>query len=172
MLTRFGVIGDVHAEDDALAAAIDFLEREKVDRILAVGDLVDGRGDVNRVVRLLREHDVPTVRGNHERWFLGGGFDELPMATRREELDDAGETWAFLAALPATRRFDTVAGSLLLCHGVGDDDMALLRDFDDGYALESNDALQRLLSSTGAPAFVACGHTHRRMCAGSAARPS
>jgi predicted phosphodiesterase len=50
----------------------------------------------------------------------------------------------------------------LLCHGLGDDEMASLRDDDKGYALESNTAIQRLLAR-GAPRIVISGHSHRRM---------
>jgi predicted phosphodiesterase len=54
------------------------------------------------------------------------------------------------------------ARRLLLCHGLGDDDMSRVTPDDFGYALESNDALQELLT-TEQYRFVINGHTHRRM---------
>jgi predicted phosphodiesterase len=50
----------------------------------------------------------------------------------------------------------------MLCHGLGNDDMSTLKPDDFGYALETNDALQRLLKR-GDHRFVVSGHSHRRM---------
>jgi predicted phosphodiesterase len=44
-MSRFGVLGDVHCEHEALAAALKLFEHQKVDRVLCVGDVVDGPGD-------------------------------------------------------------------------------------------------------------------------------
>ena len=75
--------------------------------------------------------------------------------------DLAPKTLAYLAALPVTRRLQTIAGPLLLCHGLGEDDMARLRPHDEGYALECIDALAALRASD--LAMVVGGHTHERM---------
>jgi putative phosphoesterase len=157
-ITRIGVIGDIHAEDDVLTGVVRFLADEKVDSILAVGDIVDGPGDVDRCCRVLAEHGVAAVRGNHDRWFLDGQMRDLPHATAAM----AAESRAFLAALPRTIAFDTIAGRLLLSHGLGEDDMAAVRPGDEGYALESNSALGLLLRARTFDLVVA-GHTHERM---------
>jgi predicted phosphodiesterase len=160
MLGRFGLLGDVHAEDVALEAALEHFVREGVDAVLCVGDVVDGEGDLERCRALLERHRVACVAGNHERWFLGDTMRSLPGAHRRGAF--GAETCAFFASLPPTRAFETVAGPLLLCHGVGDDDMARLRPDDEGYALANNAALDRLLAA-GRYRFAVGGHTHRRM---------
>jgi putative phosphoesterase len=158
MLRRVGAIGDIHAEDEALERALAFLREEAVDSIVAVGDIVDGHGDAGRCFRLLSENGVHAVRGNHDRWALADVMRDLPNATTGLELDQR----AFLDALPVTRSFETPAGPLLLCHGLGDDDMSGVTLDDYGYALESNNALQELLA-TKEYRFVINGHTHRRM---------
>lgn len=81
------------------------------------------------------------------------------MAHRARDLEP--RSLAYLAALPVTRRLDTIAGPLLLCHGLGDDDMARLRPHDEGYALECIDSLAALRASD--LAMVVGGHTHERM---------
>ncbi|MGZ3421356.1 MAG: metallophosphoesterase family protein [Polyangiales bacterium] len=154
---RFGAIGDVHGEDRFLAAALDHMRG--TDAVLAVGDIVDGRGDVDRCCALLKDHGALVVRGNHERWVLEDKMRELPQATMRGDLAPA--TLEFLRALPATRTLETVLGKLMLCHGVGDDDMIRLLPEDEGYVLTSNDALQNVLAK-GFELMV-CGHTHRPM---------
>ena len=69
---KLGLIGDVHAEDDALAQALAHFREERVDHVLCVGDIADGQGDLERCVALLEEVKALTVRGNHDRWLLGG----------------------------------------------------------------------------------------------------
>ena len=42
MLSRLGVIGDVHCESETLERVLDALETMNVEAVLCVGDLVDG----------------------------------------------------------------------------------------------------------------------------------
>lgn len=82
--------------------------------------------------------------------------DALPTSSLRDE------DRSYLSALPKTRVYDTRRGRLLLCHGMGDDDMGQLRSEDEGYALESNFELQELIVP-GRYALVVGGHTHQTM---------
>lgn len=157
-LARIGAIGDIHAEDEALAVVLAHLAGLSLDRILAVGDIVDGPGDSARCCRLLAAAGADVVRGNHDRWALKDQLRTLPGALAA--LDP--EQRRFLDALPATRHYDTVAGSLLLCHGIGADDMCGLTEDDYGYALETKDPLQEILAAEEYR-FIVNGHTHRRM---------
>ncbi len=159
-LRRIGAVGDVHCEDEHLALALDHLQGLEVGAILCVGDLVDGRGDVNRACQLLQERDVRCVAGNHERWLLAGQMRSLDDATPPTVLSDDNRRW--LQSLPRVRHLSTVAGPLLLCHGVAKDDMAVLKPDTRGYALQSIDALRALMSDQRVH-FMLGGHTHERM---------
>jgi predicted phosphodiesterase len=152
-LRRFGAIGDIHCEDEALAVVLSFMEEAGLDGILAVGDVVDGPGDPDRCCRSLVEHGVVTVRGNHDRWLLAGEMRSLPDAT----LEVSAESRDFLGALPATRELDTVRGKLLLAHGVGEDDMARLLPDTRGYGLQ---AVMMGVRFRDDLRFVLGGHTH------------
>lgn len=154
------MIGDIHCEDQVLELVLRHFSSMGTDTVLAVGDIADGVGDVNRACSLLIEHGVLTVAGNHDRWLLEGSMRELPDATAASALRRESRTC--LEQLPKTRSFQTSRGSLLLCHGFGENDMATIRPDDDGYALESNLALQ-LLSRSGSHRFVVCGHSHQPM---------
>jgi putative phosphoesterase len=158
LLNRIGAIGDVHAEDQALAAALEFFEQQAVDRILCVGDLADGPGDLGRCCQLLRGHAVDVVRGNHDRWVLTDTMRELPDASPPPD----AETRAYLESLPTTRDYQTAHGAVLLCHGLGDDDMSGVGPDDFGYGLEANQPLQELLAARRYR-FVINGHTHKPM---------
>lgn len=160
MNDELGLIGDVHGELDALRSALAWFERTGVQRVACAGDVADGPGDVNGCYELLSERGVATVRGNHDRWLLNDQLRELPHATARSQLTPHG--LRFLLSLPRTRVLDTPHGTLLLCHGLGDDDMCGLFPHDEGHALETNFALREIVESS-AHRFVVAGHTHQRM---------
>lgn len=159
-VSRVLIIGDVHAEHEALARALDLAARSRVDAVLSVGDVVDGEGDLEASVRLLREAGALCVAGNHERWLFEGTLRSLPGAHKLAHLSD--DARAFFASLSKTLAFDTPRGMLLLCHGMGEDDMRGLLPDSSAYDIENHDELQRLLRERTF-SFVACGHTHRRM---------
>ncbi len=56
---------------------------------------------------------------------------DLPDALPTGHLNGQPREW--LEMLPPSRRFETPLGNLLLCHGLGDDDMAALKPDDEGY---------------------------------------
>ena len=157
---RFGLIGDVHAEDERLRVALNALTAERVDRVLCTGDVVDGHGDVERTCRLLATHNVATVRGNHDRWIRDDDMRNLPNAHRMTNL--APEAIELLKSLPQTIALDVPDGKLLLCHGVGDNDMRRLGPDDSGYAISTNDELLKVLFDASI-AMMVCGHTHKPM---------
>ena len=158
---RVGILGDVHGEDVALERCLDHFATLDLDAILCVGDITDGHGDVARCIELLMNRKVVTVTGNHDRWFLEGTMRDLSNAT--EELPLGHRDW--LDSLPKTRRFETVAGDGVLCHGVDDDDMAVLRPDTKGYGLQALDGL-RVLMLDADVRFMIGGHTHDRMVRG------
>jgi predicted phosphodiesterase len=154
VLRRLVLIGDVHTEATRLGHVLAHAAQARPDAVLCVGDIVDGPEDASRCIELLRDHGVETVRGNHERWLLDGS----PL----EPFEGPAWTKAWLAALPKTRTFETIAGRLLLGHGVGDHDMTRLTPDDEGYALDSNFALWELVADRDVAIYVG-GHTHLRM---------
>ncbi|MFO0659613.1 MAG: metallophosphoesterase family protein [Polyangiaceae bacterium] len=160
MYSRLGLIGDVHAEHHALLAALTHLRVIGVDAILCVGDIVDGPGDLEACVRLLDVPDVISVRGNHERWLLENRLRTLPDAHFIESLSEHAKQ--FFSSLPLTRRLQTAAGPLLLCHGLGDDDMGQVRPSDSSWDLSDNRSLQRLLEQDDL-SLVVNGHSHVSM---------
>jgi predicted phosphodiesterase len=155
-LRRIGLLGDIHAEDTSLAVALRVLADAGVDALMAVGDIADGPGSVDRCCDLLATAGALAVRGNHERWLLAGTMRDLPDATHTL----GAEARAFLGGLPATRRFDVPGGQVLLCHGLGDDDMASV-DPEDRITMRYDPPLLTLLDEERT-LWVLNGHTHRR----------
>jgi predicted phosphodiesterase len=156
-LRRLGLLGDVHAEDVALAVALRVLADAGAERVLCAGDLVDGPGSVDRCCALLAEAHALVVRGNHERWFLAGTMRGLPEAT----MSVSAETRRYLASLPPTLTLPSARGELLLCHGLGDDDMASVALDASSWDIRNDPALGALVEREE-PLCVLNGHTHRR----------
>lgn len=156
---RLGIIGDVHAEDDALTLAIEHLLDAGVDALLCTGDLADGPGDLERCVTLLQQHQVMTVAGNHERWLLEDKVRHIPHAHHRRDLSD--DCLAYLEALPKTLALDTIAGPLLLCHGVGEKDMVKIWPGSERLGPQRSEHMDELLDQADFR-WLINGHMHYR----------
>lgn len=139
---------------------LDLVEDQGVDLALCVGDLVDGDGDASACCRMLMEAGVVTVRGNHDRWFLEDrDFRRETFGDHRTRaLDADARTW--LEALPALHRIDTVAGRVLLCHGLGSNDMC---GVEPGMARQQVEQLPDWQREGSGARVVLLGHTHRAM---------
>jgi len=148
------VIGDIHTESNLLAHAIGHGLAVGVDKILSVGDIVDGPGDPLACFAQLRSHRAAVVRGNHERWVVEGN----PM----DPFDYPHDALDWLAELPATHELVAPTGRILLGHGIGEDDMLEIDTHTYGYALENLDPLWALIRG-GRYRWLIGGHTHRPM---------
>jgi predicted phosphodiesterase len=164
ILQRVGAVGDIHGEAKSLKLILEFFSNSNLDCIFSVGDIIDGQNDddVEECLQLLQAYKVLTVKGNHERWLLTGVNYDLQycVVTKKENL--SAESQNFIYRLPVIREFDTTSGKLLLCHGLGFNDMAGVWPGDYGYALEANLDLLKLTMEQRYR-FVINGHTHRRM---------
>ena len=145
------VIGDIHTEAELLAKALALGVEHGVDRVLAVGAIVDGPGDPIACIAQLRAARADVVAGNHERWVVEG--------TPFEPFDYPDGIIDWLGELPATREYATPLGPLLLGHGIGASDMAELKPETAGYALENLDPLWALIRASR-HRFLIGGHTH------------
>jgi predicted MPP superfamily phosphohydrolase len=102
---KIAVVSDIHGNLRALEAVIDDMQREGVDRVVNLGDLLSGPLEPAATADLLMALHWPTLCGNHERQLLacaqGGGGHSDRFAFERTTT--AHRAW--LAALPATLTF-------------------------------------------------------------------
>ncbi len=157
---RVGLVGDVHAEDVLLEVTLGYLLRNHIRTILCTGDVVDGWGNTERCCRMLQEHGVATVMGNHDEWYLNGESRDLKEATPVGSLST--QAHAFVAALPRTLVYATPYGNALLCHGLGKNNDASVERSDDENAVKGNVELQTLIADPLVQ-IVLNGHTHEAM---------
>ncbi len=118
---RLGVISDVHANRVALHTVLD--DMPPVDGLVCAGDVVGYNPWPAECVAAIRERDVPTVMGNHDRAVSSGSafrFNSMAGAGvqyAREALDDDTIDW--LSALPEVRH--VADGRVKVVHGHPED---------------------------------------------------
>jgi predicted phosphodiesterase len=157
---RVGVIGDVHAEHDRLEKVLEWLSGQNVDAIICTGDLADGRGCIDRTCALLDSAGAIAVAGNHDRWLLQDRVRHLPDAHRLEAIND--RTADYLRGLPTSVTLETTAGSLMLCHGVGENDLAKIWPGTERSPIERSARLDEIIA-TERFRFLVNGHLHYRV---------
>lgn len=139
---RIGLISDVHGDYDALKTVLERFDHvHKVDLILCAGDLV-GRGPhPDEVVRVFRDRQIPTVRGNHDEWLYGLSSEDA----------------AYLRRLPLDWQAEFEGCNIFMCHGKpGNNIWGLYHDH------VSETLLNMMLDSLGADILIT-GHTHLPM---------
>ncbi|MFB6123214.1 MAG: metallophosphoesterase [Haloferacaceae archaeon] len=118
---QVGVISDVHGNRIALDAVLD--DMPSVDRLVCAGDVVGYNPWPADCVAAVRDREIPTVMGNHDRAVASdAGFRFNSMASAgvefaRRRLDDDALGW--LAGLPDERT--AVDGRVKLVHGHPED---------------------------------------------------
>ena len=67
---KIAVISDIHGNLAALQAVLEDIERERVDQVVNLGDLLSGPLQPAKTADLLMAKDFVTIAGNHERQLL------------------------------------------------------------------------------------------------------
>jgi predicted phosphodiesterase len=70
---KIAVLSDIHGNAYALDAVLADLARTRVDRVVCLGDCIQGGPQPCEVVERLRALACPTVMGNADAWLLAGG---------------------------------------------------------------------------------------------------
>jgi putative phosphoesterase len=163
---RLAIFSDIHANLQALDAALADVRAQQPDAIYCLGDLVGYGANPNEVTDRMRTSGIPTVMGNYDD---GVGFerDECGCAYREEAERLRGERsleWtkrrttpenkAFLRTLHAEIRLEAADRRILLVHGSP-------RRMNE-YLFEDRpiSSFQRLAASSRADLIV-FGHTHK-----------
>jgi predicted phosphodiesterase len=158
-MARYGLLGDIHGNREALEAALACLDACEVDRIACVGDLVGYNADGDACVALLRSRDTICIAGNHDLIGTGKlGFERCSNkamhALKRTRRTLGSDTSEYLRSLPSHAR---IGGVTLLTHGgVRDVQQYMTRP---AHILENLDYLRRDFPGRRICFF---GHTHEQ----------
>jgi predicted phosphodiesterase len=158
-----GLISDIHGNLLALEAVLAELEREPLDRLVCLGDVVAGPR-ANEALARVRELDCPVIMGNWDAWSVDGMPE--PSSAVEEKLYAIGAYWAerlgdddreFIRTFAPTLELELEPGNTLLCfHGSP-------TSFDHWIvATTPDEKVAHMLGGSKEP-VMAGGHTHLQM---------
>ena len=158
-MARYGVLGDIHGNLEALQAVLEALDARGVRELLCVGDVVGYNADPDACVELLRRRGARVIAGNHDLIGTGRlGFERCSnmawYSLKRTRQALSPESVAWLNSLPPNL---VMEGTIALVHG-GVRDVQLYMTAPQHIA--ENAALLR----TDFPAARVCffGHSHKQ----------
>jgi predicted phosphodiesterase len=118
-MARYGVLGDIHGNREALEAVLRALEARGIEQFLCVGDVVGYNADPDECAAMLRSRRVAAIAGNHD--LIGTGrldfarcSNKAAWSLRRTRARLARETAAWLERLPPHR---LIEDEVALVHG-------------------------------------------------------
>ena len=162
---RVAVFSDIHANIHALDAVLADIERQGVDRLICLGDLVGYGAFPNEVIARIRERDIPTIMGNYDDG-IGYERNECGCAYKTEGERARGQesiAWttqtvspenkAFLRRLPLKLELGVNGFRVAFVHG------SPRRINEYLYEDRPLSSLEKVLDASGADILV-CGHTH------------
>jgi predicted phosphodiesterase len=156
-MARLGILADVHGNVAALTSALDALEREHVEGIVCLGDLVGYHPDGDECVEMLLARDTACIAGNHDLIAAGvlttdrcGSKAKFALARARHDIGE--DTARILAGLPPVR---ILGGRVACIHGGVDDVCEYLSS-----AERVRDNARRFARQFPAAAACLFGHTH------------
>lgn len=158
---RVALISDIHGNAFALDAVLGDIQGQAVDRIVCLGDAIQGGAQPAATVQRLRELGCPVVMGNADAWLLTGQETGGEAITPEQEVvrqwslaQLTAADQAFIADFAPTVRVPlTEAGALLCFHGspASFDDIIL--------PITPYETVQQYVQGHDA-AWFAGGHTH------------
>jgi predicted phosphodiesterase len=158
---RLAVIADIHANLLALEAVIADIRTRGVDATVNLGDNVAGPLWPRETVELLATLELPTVRGNHDRWLLDRDEASLFPADRFAYAALTPEQRCTQHAMPATIELPE---GILAVHGTPSDDSAFLTEevHEDRLIPAARHQVCERLGTAISRTIVLCGHSHRQ----------
>lgn len=148
---RLGIVSDIHGNRVALETVLE--DMPTVDALVCAGDVVGYNPWPADCIDIVRDREISTVAGNHDRAVASGTafrFNRLAAAGvehAREHLDAGALDW--LANLPSET--SVADGRVRIVHGHPDDP--------DQYTYPEEFG-PSLLSRAGDPDVLVMGHTH------------
>lgn len=101
---RVAILSDIHGNCVAFDKVLKDLEQDLVDRVVCLGDAIQGGPQPAQVVARLRELGCPVVMGNADAWLLTGEeTGSEAISDERRLIMDEVRIWS-LAQLSATDR--------------------------------------------------------------------
>lgn len=138
------------------------LDRAGVSQILCAGDIVDRGPEADEMVKIIRERNIPCVKGNHDHTVLENQA-KWRSTTKPDRLRELGriisdETAEFLRDLPENLRLEIAGLRVIMGHGTPWSDV--LGIFPETRQGIINSVVERYGADTD---VMILGHTHEPM---------
>jgi putative phosphoesterase len=154
---RVGIFSDVHGNGVGLDAVLAALERAEIDRLVCLGDVVEGGPQPAYCLHRVRDLSCPVVLGNTDHWLVNHRFDAGDDDLRSRlgawtlgQLDD--DERHLIRGFVPSHELDLGGGRRLLSvHGTPD-------SFLDTIEPDASEA--ELAELLGDATALAAGHTH------------
>ncbi len=97
---KYAIIADIHGNLEAFQVVLEDIRAQKADRIVCLGDVVGYNANPKECLQIVREMNIPCVKGNHDEYCSSNehleGFN--PHAAdavhwTRDQLDDDDKKW-------------------------------------------------------------------------------
>ncbi|MGC8778565.1 MAG: metallophosphoesterase family protein [Candidatus Caldatribacteriaceae bacterium] len=162
---KIAVFSDIHGNVFALDAVLEDIDRERVDQVVCLGDLVGYNPFPNEVVGKIRSRSIPTIMGNYDQG-VGFDLDDCGCAYRSDEERIRGHislTWTRKVVTPENKaflrnllpRYELKVGAfhLLFVHG------SPRRINEYLFPDRPDESFRHIMASEKANVLL-CGHTH------------
>lgn len=123
---KIAILSDIHGNNFALKSVLKEIDKEKVDKILILGDFVGYYYNIDFVLDLLDSYDKEIIKGNHEILMeksiksnkksldiqnkYGSGIEISKKKLRRKQIDN-------LINLPEKKQIEIDGLKIFICHG-------------------------------------------------------
>ena len=109
---KIAFISDIHGNYEALKEVLKAIDKENVNHIFCLGDVVGYYSQVNECCTELIEREIPTIMGNHD-WYMASGTG-CPrsksvndcLVYQRKIISETNLNW--LKSFPAFRNFNNI----------------------------------------------------------------
>lgn len=165
-MRKIAIISDIHANLPALEKVLEDIHSNfKADQIYCLGDLTDGAPWTNEVIDLIRQHNIPTIMGNHDER-IAFDYEVFPLKkhtleeqlARAETIRQTKETISetnreYLSELKPYIKFNYAGISFLLVHGSPKSNEEYM------YENHDTESIIEMFKFDNTDVIV-CGHTH------------
>jgi predicted phosphodiesterase len=150
---RIAIISDIHSNFEALTKAIEVIDRQAIDEIICLGDIIGYGANPNECVELVRQRCSVVIKGNHEDAVENISLTEyftndarVAIFWTRKQLTE--KNFDYLLTLPLSHKMD----NLLFVHASPCDPAEW------SYILDNSDASAAFNCFSELLCFI--GHTH------------
>lgn len=159
---RIAIFSDIHGNCLALETVLADIEKFKIDKLVCLGDAIQGGAQPSETVALLRKLACPIVMGNSDDWLLTGKTTESLLPLHYEMRDWSlsklsEDDRKFISQFPPTIEIELSKSKRLFCfHGSP-------KSYDDNILPTTSDTeLQELLGNNQSFIYTG-GHVHSQL---------